>query len=68
MSRAVTKLNPERPLILSELRFLRLTLEGKNLGDCAALDVAGFPLPGRSLFVSFDLRLGPADHTHTGGN
>jgi iron complex outermembrane receptor protein len=39
---------------------LRFTVEGKNLGDERATDVAGFPLPGRSLFVSFDLRLGLA--------
>jgi len=31
---------------------LRLALEGKNLGDARASDVAGFPLPGRSVFAS----------------
>ena len=30
----------------------RLKLEAKNLGDVRAADVAGFPLPGRSVFVS----------------
>ena len=31
---------------------LRVTLEGRNLGDDRACDVGGFPLPGRSLFVA----------------
>ena len=30
---------------------LRLTLEGKNLLDDRAVDVGGFPLPGRSVFL-----------------
>jgi len=38
-------------------RPLRLMIEGKNLGDERAADVAGFPLPGRSLFVSCEARL-----------
>ncbi|HET9325755.1 MAG TPA: TonB-dependent receptor [Candidatus Eisenbacteria bacterium] len=37
---------------------LRLTLEGKNLGDERASDVAGFPLPGRTLFMACESRLG----------
>jgi iron complex outermembrane receptor protein len=37
---------------------LRVTVEGKNLGDRRVSDVGGFPLPGRSLFVSFEARLG----------
>jgi iron complex outermembrane receptor protein len=37
---------------------LRLVLEGKNLGDGRATDVGGFPLPGRSVFVSCQARLG----------
>lgn len=36
---------------------LRLTLEGRNLGDGRAADVAGFPLPGRSIFLSIEARL-----------
>src|SRR5262249_39189174 len=31
---------------------LALTLEGKNLGNNRIVDVAGYPLPGRSLFLS----------------
>ena len=38
---------------------LRLTVEGKNLGDERATDVGGFPLPGRSLFVSCQVQRGP---------
>jgi len=41
---------------------LRVTVEGKNLGDRHAEDVGGYPLPGRSLFVACDADLGrPAD-------
>jgi iron complex outermembrane receptor protein len=39
---------------------LQLVLEGKNLGDVRASDVAGFPLPGRSVFVSCQASLRPA--------
>jgi len=35
-------------------------VEGKNLGDRRLADVAGYPLPGRSVFVSMEVRLGPA--------
>jgi len=42
---------------------LRLTVEGKNLGDQRAFDVGGYPLPGRSVFVALELRHGPAGHT-----
>ncbi len=38
---------------------VRVTLEGKNLGDRHAEDVGGYPLPGRSVFVACDARLGP---------
>ena len=41
-------------------RAARVVLEGKNLGNSHVSDVGGFPLPGRSVFVSLDLRLGPA--------
>lgn len=39
---------------------LVLTLEGKNLTDDRASDVAGFPLPGRGFFLALETRLGPA--------
>jgi len=38
---------------------VRVSLEGKNLGDERASDVAGFPLPGRTFFVACESRLGP---------
>jgi iron complex outermembrane receptor protein len=38
---------------------MRVTLEGKNLGDVRAFDVANYPLPGRSLFASCEWTLGP---------
>ena len=38
---------------------LRVTLEGKNLGDDRIADVGGFPLPGRAVFASCELSLGP---------
>ena len=38
---------------------LRLTLEGKNLGNQRASDVAGFPLPGRTVFFACESRLAP---------
>ena len=34
----------------------RVTVECKNLGDARASDVAGYPIPGRSLFVACELR------------
>lgn len=37
---------------------LRLTVEGRNLGDRRVSDVAGYPLPGRSVFVACEARLG----------
>lgn len=37
---------------------IELVLEGKNLGDRQAADVAGFPLPGRSAFVTCASRFG----------
>jgi iron complex outermembrane receptor protein len=39
------------------LHGLRLVVEGKNLGDRRVSDVAGFPLPGRSVFVACEARL-----------
>ena len=42
---------------------LRLTVEGKNLGDRRAQDVGGYPLPGRSFFASCEWNLArPASH------
>ncbi len=41
-------------------RHLRLVFEGKNLGNNRVSDVGGFPLPGRSVFVSCQARLGAA--------
>ncbi|MBI1798979.1 MAG: TonB-dependent receptor [Candidatus Eisenbacteria bacterium] len=38
----------------------RGVVEAKNLGDNRISDVGGFPLPGRSVFVSMEWRLGPA--------
>jgi iron complex outermembrane receptor protein len=38
---------------------LTWTAEGRNLGDRRVSDVAGYPLPGRSAFVSCDMRFGP---------
>jgi len=41
---------------------LRVTFEGKNLGDERASDVAGFPLPGRTFFLACESRLGSKTH------
>ncbi len=53
---------PSRTLVGAVLgkRFGRagLLVEGRNLGDRLAQDVAGFPLPGRMLLVSLSLDLG----------
>jgi iron complex outermembrane receptor protein len=38
---------------------VRFSLEGKNLGDRRVEDVAGFPLPGRTVFLACESRLGP---------
>jgi iron complex outermembrane receptor protein len=40
----------------------RLVFEAKNLGDVRAADVAGFPLPGRSLFLSCEWDASPHAH------
>jgi iron complex outermembrane receptor protein len=39
---------------------LSLAFDLKNLTDDRASDLAGYPLPGRALFVTLDWRLGPA--------
>jgi iron complex outermembrane receptor protein len=44
---------------------VRVTLEGKNLGDVRAQDLAGFPLPGRSVFVACETRFGLPEKTNT---
>ena len=41
-------------------RTVRLSVEGRNLGDRRVADVGGYPLPGRSVFASCDLRFGPS--------
>ena len=45
-------------------RDLALTVEGKNLGDNRIADVGGYPLPGRSVFVSCGIRGAPAADAH----
>ncbi len=42
------------------LGALTLTLECKNLGDRRVSDVAGYPIPGRSVFAACELRGRPA--------
>ena len=42
-------------------RDLALTVEGKNLGDNRIADVGGYPLPGRSVFVSLGFSATPQD-------
>ena len=42
---------------------MRVTAEGRNLGDVRATDVAGFPLPGRSFFLALEARLSAASQT-----
>jgi outer membrane receptor protein involved in Fe transport len=60
LDRANRQLAPSRTFTGASVawRFmpaLRATFEGRNLGDVHATDVAGFPLPGRSMFVSCQL-------------
>jgi iron complex outermembrane receptor protein len=45
---------------------LRLTVEGKNLGDDQTRDVLGFPLPGRSFFVTLAWNFGGRDEEGRG--
>lgn len=64
LDRANLQRVPDRLLAGASLSFsphagsLRLTVEGKNLGDDRVSDVGGFPLPGRAFFASCDLMLG----------
>jgi outer membrane receptor protein involved in Fe transport len=61
---------PSRTLLGASLaltrQFLTLTIEGKNLGDRRVSDVGGFPLPGRSLFVSLEAHAGALPSPSTG--
>lgn len=41
-------------------RRITFTVEGKNLGDNRIADLGGYPLPGRSFFVSCELRGSPS--------
>jgi len=64
LDRANLQRVPDRMLVGASLSWgpaaggLRFTVEGKNLGDDRVADVGGFPLPGRAVFASCDLRLG----------
>jgi len=64
LNRSNLDLVPDRVLAGASLSFgpeaggPRFTLEGKNLGDDRVSDVGGFPLPGRAVFASCELRLG----------
>ncbi len=57
---------PERRLAGASLSLapaggaLRVTLEGRNLGNDRVADVGGFPLPGRSVYLACEWRLDPA--------
>jgi outer membrane receptor protein involved in Fe transport len=41
---------------------VRVLVEGHNLGDDRVADVSGYPLPGRSVYVSIQARSGPSSH------
>ncbi len=43
---------------------LRLTLEGKNLTNRHVADVAGYPLPGRSVFLACETHIGRVEPIH----
>ncbi|HXS83644.1 MAG TPA: TonB-dependent receptor [Methylomirabilota bacterium] len=61
LDRANFRRAPSRTLVGASLgrsfRGVGLLIEGRNLGDQLVEDVAGFPLPGRMLFVSLSLDL-----------
>ncbi|MGH7729975.1 MAG: TonB-dependent receptor domain-containing protein, partial [Candidatus Eiseniibacteriota bacterium] len=73
LDRANLRRVPDRLLVGASLSFgpqaggLRFTVEGKNLGDDRLSDVGGFPLPGRAVFASCELRLGPTPSTRPPG-
>jgi iron complex outermembrane recepter protein len=62
---------PDRLLAGVSLSFgpesdgMRFTVEGRNLGNDRVSDVGGFPLPGRALFASCELRLGATTSSST---
>ena len=61
LDRANFRIAPSRTLVGASLgrsfHGLGLLVEGRNLGDELVEDVAGFPLPGRMIFVSLSLDL-----------
>ena len=61
LDRANFRIAPSRTLVGASLGLsfhrLGLLVEGRNLGDELVEDVAGFPLPGRMIFVSLSLDL-----------
>ena len=61
LDRANFRRAPSRTLVGASLgrsfHGMALLIEGRNLGDQLVEDVAGFPLPGRMLFVSLSLDL-----------
>ncbi len=73
LDRANLQRVPDRLLAGASLSFgpeaggLRFTVEGKNLGDDRVSDVGGFPLPGRAVFASCDLRLGASPSVRSPG-
>lgn len=70
LDRANLQRVPDRMLAGASLSWgpaaggLRFTVEGKNLGDDRVSDVGGFPLPGRAVFASCELRLGASPSSH----
>lgn len=70
LDRANLQRVPDRVLAGASLSFspaaggLRFTVEGKNLGDGRVSDIGGFPLPGRAVFASCELRLGATPSSH----
>ena len=68
LDRINRNLAPSRSLVSialgRDIGALRATLEGRNLGDVLAQDVAGFPLPGRSVFASIEARFGETPSPH----
>ncbi len=73
LDRANLRSVPDRLLAGASLSFepgvagLRITVEGRNLGDDRVSDVGGFPLPGRAVFASCELRLGASSVPRTPG-
>jgi iron complex outermembrane receptor protein len=63
LDRANFRRAPSRTLVGASIarsfHALSLLVEGRNLGDQLVEDVAGFPLPGRMLFVSLSFDFAP---------